>query len=257
MNTQLPTHDRQLHQSMSLQEMHLTRPDVSKDGHKTSQQPVFPSAYGYREGNAGMLGLLGFFMAVFPSSLLELISPEANQQAIWAYLLVFGGFLQIYAGAKDFHHGNSFSSCIFSIFGWHWVAKAILEGKLVSLQPTSPTGQEDMKQVIGIYLLTITIMNTVFMTLALKHPRGSVLLVITLLMVDIKLLFSTINVWVESRAFGQVGSFFGMIGALLALYSYIAESYAEEGILLPTGKYEDQTITRVTYDPKWKIRKQL
>ncbi|KAJ3321615.1 hypothetical protein HDV06_004030 [Boothiomyces sp. JEL0866] len=205
-----------------------------------SEQPALPNEYRYREGNAGMLGLLGFFFAVFPSSIIEAIDPAIQKQTIFAYLTLFGGFLQIYAGAKDLKHGNTFTACIFSVFGYSWVAEGIMMGNLDILKPipAATTSTRDYPTVMGIYLFTLTLMNTIFLVISSNHPRGSKLLFITLGFVQFKLLGSTAGTFTSNHVFTQCGAYFGAVGALLALYAFIAEAYAEVGTTLPTGKYD-------------------
>ncbi|KAJ3269113.1 hypothetical protein HDV01_001847 [Terramyces sp. JEL0728] len=210
----------------------------------TSQQPGLPSSYGYREGNAGMLGLLGFFLAVFPSSILEGISPKISQQAIFPYLTVFGGFLQLLAGNKDYYLGNSYTACIFTVFGFHWVAKGLIESGIQLIQPVvGQTSDEDRPTVIGMYLLTLTIVNAVFLVISWHHPKSSTLLFFTLLFVTLKMLGETIGAFSGVAVIGQISAWFGVVGSLLALYTFIAEAYAEEGVVLPTGKF-NQVITK-------------
>ncbi|KAJ2995301.1 hypothetical protein HDV02_000904 [Globomyces sp. JEL0801] len=211
----------------------------------TSHQPMFPSIYAYREGNAGLLGLLGFFIAVFPNSLLELFLPTAHQQPIFLYFLAFGGLLQIFAGIKDLHHGNSLAACIFMVFGFHWTAKSLVEGDIALLQPVKPHESLD-PSIFGIYMLTLTIVNFSFAAVAWANPHGSLLLVVTLLSVGIKLIFATIHAWVPSTPFIQVAGFFGVLGSSLALYAYLAEALAEEGIVFPTGKFGQGVVSRKT-----------
>ncbi|KAJ3258577.1 hypothetical protein HK103_003537 [Boothiomyces macroporosus] len=223
--------------------------DSASSAKNVSQQPALPNEYLYREGNAGMLGLLGFFFAVFPSSVLDAIDPTVPKQIIFMYLTLFGGLLQIYAGSKDFHHGNTFTACIFSVFGYAWVGEGIMAGNLQVLQPTTTgaTPSNDYATVMGVYLTTLTLMNTIFLILSWHHPRGSLLLFITLGFVEGRLLGSTAGAFTANHKITQFGAYFGAIGALLALYSFIAEAYAEEGIVLPTGKFDEVVTKRRPY----------
>ncbi|KAJ3321632.1 hypothetical protein HDV06_004047 [Boothiomyces sp. JEL0866] len=211
--------------------------EKQKENH-TSQQPGLPSSYGYREGNAG------FFIAVFPSSVLEGVSTTISNQAIFPFLTAFGGFLQLMAGNKDYYHGNSFTACIFTVFGFHWVAQGFIDSGIQFIQPVvGLTAEGDKSTVIGMYLLTLTIVNFVFLVLSWHHPKSSILLSVTLSFVTVKMLCGTIATFGDVPKVGQVGAWFGVIGSLLALYTFVAEAYAEEGVVLPTGKF-DQVVTK-------------
>ncbi|KAI8893254.1 hypothetical protein BC833DRAFT_609049 [Globomyces pollinis-pini] len=205
------------------------------DHHETSKQPMFPSIYAYREGNAGMLGLIGFYAATFPNSLLELLSPSTIQTPTALYMALFGGVLQVYAGVKDYHHGNSLSSCIFTVFGLHWIAKGLLDSNIAFFKPVETYTVDP--SVMGCYLATLTSLNLAFAVLAFCNPEGSYLLVITLSAVLFKLILVTINAWFPATALVQVAGFFGVVGSLLAFYAFMAEALAEEGRVLWTGKF--------------------
>ncbi|KAJ3269118.1 hypothetical protein HDV01_001852 [Terramyces sp. JEL0728] len=174
----------------------------------------------------------------------EGISPKISQQAIFPYLTVFGGFLQLLAGNKDYYLGNSYTACIFTVFGFHWVAKGLIESGIQLIQPVvGQTSDEDRPTVIGMYLLTLTIVNAVFLVISWHHPKSSTLLFFTLLFVTLKMLGETIGAFSGVAVIGQISAWFGVVGSLLALYTFIAEAYAEEGVVLPTGKF-NQVITK-------------
>lgn len=182
-----------------------------------------------------MLGLLGFFAVSFPSSMLEMVAPKASLQPIWLPFLVFGGLLQVYAGATELRHGNSLTSSIFMFFGFYWVAQSLNDANLEILAPIDPQTQD--VAVLGIYLLMASMVNWVFVLLAWHNPHGSVLLVVTLAFVGLKLILRTANIWAPSFAIVQAAGFFGVVGALLSLYAFIADALAEYGFMLPTGKF--------------------
>jgi succinate-acetate transporter protein len=73
--------------------------------------------------NPLMFGILGFFAAVFPFSLLQIAAPKSSP--IFIQWSVFGGLIQVYAATKEFELGHSLSGCIFLVFGSNWVSQGL------------------------------------------------------------------------------------------------------------------------------------
>lgn len=212
----------------------------SSNIHVTSRQPTFPSEYAYREGNASMVAIVGFVMATLTSSFIDLFAHRASQETIWLYLMTFGGGLQLYAGAKDFHHGNTLTACIFFLFGAHWVAKGFLLGDLLFLQNTGPTaGLQPYDAVLGCYYISFTLFELMLTVCTYLNPHGSWLLVAILSVVQLKLILNTIHCWTPHHELQQTSGFLGILVCLLAFYSFFAESLAEHGSIIPTGKFNE------------------
>ena len=204
----------------------------------TSRQPTFPSEYAHREGNASMLAILGFVMATLTAGCLDLFAPEASHATIWLYLVSFGGLLQIYAGIKDFEHGNTLTACIFLLFGFHWVSAGTLGGDLLFIQNTTlAPGAFVDQSVIGCYYISFTLFTAMLTVCTYLNPQGSYLLVTILSIVVVKLILMTINSWTPHTELKQTSGFLGILVCLLAFYSFFAESLAEHGTVIPTGKF--------------------
>lgn len=208
----------------------------------TSRQPTFPSEYGYREGNAGMIAITGFVIATMATSLIDLFSPNSPQSSLWIFMMGFGGFCQIFAAMKDFHHGNSLTASIFFLFGFHWIGHGLLAGHLFFIQPTVVEPIDPA--VPACYYIIFTLFVTMLSGCVYVSPNGSYLLFSILVIVIIKLVIATVHCWSKTVGLQRAGGFFGILCCLLAMYSFIAESLAEHGTIIPTGKFGGPAITR-------------
>lgn len=206
----------------------------------TSRQPTFPSEYANREGNASMVAILGFTVATLTTGLLDLFRPDSSQQSFWLYAVLFGGVLQLYAGTKEFHHGNTLTACIFFLFGAHWVSKGVLMGDLYFLANVGPSeGMIPDDSILGCYYITFTLFVMLLTVCTFLNPQGSYLLVTILVVVVIKLILVTVNCWSPHTELKRTSGFMGVLVSILALYSFFAESLAEHGTVIPTGKFLD------------------
>lgn len=204
----------------------------------TSRQPTYPSQYASREGNAGMIAIVGFVMATMISSLLDVFTPNASQQPIWLYFVCFGGIMQIYAGIKDYEHGNTLTACIFLLFGFHWVSKGFLEGDLAFLANVGETaGDTPRDAILGVYYLVFSVWVSILTLCIYCNPHGSYLLVSILAVVAVKLILVTIHCWQPYVELQQASGVLGVFVCLLSMYSFFAESLAEHGEIIPTGKF--------------------
>jgi succinate-acetate transporter protein len=185
-----------------------------------------------------MIAILGFVIATLTAGILDLFAPDASHATIWLYLVSFGGLLQIYAGIKDFHHGNTLTACIFLLFGFHWVSSGILSGDLLFIQSVGSTaGQVVDQSVIGSYYIALTLFELLLTVCCYLNPQGSYLLVAILVIVQGKLILTTINCWTPHTSIKQTSGFLGILVCLFSFYSFFAESLAEHGTLIPTGKF--------------------
>ena len=208
----------------------------------TTRQPTFPSEYGYREGNAGMIAITGFVIATMATSLIDLFSPQSSQSSLWIFMMGFGGFCQVYAAAKDFHHGNSLTASIFMLFGFHWIAHGLMAGSLFFIHPTVVTPIDPA--VPGCYYIIFTLFEAMLTLCVYLSPSGSWLLFAILAIVLVKLVLSTIHCWWPTPGLLRAGGFFGCLCCLLSMYSFFAESLAEHGTMIPTGKFGGPAISR-------------
>ena len=204
----------------------------------TSRQPTYPSQYASREGNAGMVAIVGFVMATMITSLLDIFTPHASQQSLWLYVVCFGGFMQIYAGMKDFQHGNTLTACIFLLFGFHWVAHGVLLGDLSFLANVGDSALESPRDaVLGVYYLVFSLWVFMLTLCICLNPHGSYLLVAILGIVNVKLILVTVHSWTPYVELQQASGVLGVFVSLISMYSFFAESLAEHGDIIPTGKF--------------------
>jgi succinate-acetate transporter protein len=212
--------------------------------HVTTNEPTFPSEHAYREGNATLLGLVGFIGATLPNSLLELFRPGVSQEPLWMWYMGFGGILQVIAAEYELKAGNSLTAAIFATFGFHWIASGLMKGNIKLLE--SVTSSNDPESNHGCYFIFMTLITTVFMLISLFNPKGSWVLIVTLNTVIAKLALVTIHSWIpDNHAVLRTAGFFGCAAALLAVYMFIADAVAEFGnTTLPTGKFGAGTVTR-------------
>lgn len=206
----------------------------------TSRQPTFPSEYASREGNASMIAILGFVIATLTAALLDVFAPDASQQTIWLYLVNFGGILQLYAAMMDFKHGNTLTACIFFLFGFHWVSRGVMMGDLAFLQNVGASGGHSPDpSVMGCYYICFTLFELMLTVCTFLNPHGSYLLFWILVVVQVKLILATIECWTPHTAIKQASGVLGILVCLMAFYSFLAESLAEHGTIIPTGKFNE------------------
>ena len=187
-----------------------------------------------------MVAVLGFVMATLTAAFLDVFAPQASQETVWLYLMSFGGVLQVYAGHMDFKHGNTLTACIFFLFGFHWISRGFLMGDLAFLKNVGSTsGEVPDQSVIGCYYICFTLFELMLTVCTYLNPHGSYLLFAILIVVQAKLILSTINCWTPHTEIQQASGVLGILVCLLAFYSFLAESLAEHGTLIPTGKFNE------------------
>jgi succinate-acetate transporter protein len=211
--------------------------------HITTNEPTFPSEHSYRQGNATLLGLIGFIGATLTSSLVELFAPNASSQPVWLWFIGFGGVLQVIAAEHELLMGNSLTATIFATYGFHWIGAGVLSGHLVIFQSVTPPDNPGTS--IGCYYIFLTLATISYTGCAIFNPRGSWLLVWTLIAVIMKLVFLVIDAWYEDEGITRTAGFFGTLASLLALYAFVADAVSEFGqTTLPTGKFGVGVISR-------------
>lgn len=199
-----------------------------------------------------MIAILGFVMATLTAALLDVFAPDASQETIWLYLVNFGGVLQLYAAAMDFKHGNTLTACIFFLFGFHWVSRGVLMGDLAFLQNVgASSGQLPSHSVMGCYYIVFTIFELMLTVCTFLNPHGSYLLFWILAIVQVKLILITIASWTPHTAIKQTSGVLGILVCLMALYSFLAESLAEHGTIIPTGKFN---VVKSRHDVKQEMQ---
>lgn len=224
----------------------------------TSRQPTYPSEYTYREGNAIMIAIMGFVMSLLTESLIDIFSSQASKALVWIYLMSFGGCLQIYVAIKDFHHGNTLTASIFFLYGIHWFCYGILVGDLSFIKYVGPSGdQVQDNSPIGFYLISLTLFTVVLTICTYLSPHGSYVLLTTLLGFQIKLVVNTIHCWItDYPALYRISGVVGLFICVVSIYAFIAEALAENGQIIPTGKF-NTTKTRLEVNLEIATKKDL
>ena len=206
----------------------------------TSRQPTFPSEYAHREGNAIMIAVMGFVIPTLTDSLIDIISPQTSKGGIWLYLMSFGGILQIYAAAKDFHHGNTLTASIFFLFGVHWFCVGLLVGNLAILSSAYSYDSQAPDQnylAESCYYVSLTSFVLILTICSYINPHGSFLMMSIMLLISLKLVILTINIWISNDMLKRIGGFIGVVISIVSSYCFVAEAIAENGQIIPTGKF--------------------
>jgi succinate-acetate transporter protein len=209
----------------------------------TSRQPAFPSEYGFREGNAVMIGILGFVMATLPISLLELFQPRVHIQPSWLYIVAFGGLLQFYSSAREYRLGNSLSASVFFLYACHYFASGILLGDLAFLryvgEPFNPNGST-----LGCYFITFNLFNMLLLLCVIQSVRGSWLLAGFLFDFQVRLVLLCVYCWWPTKGIDRAAGVFGVFAALIFMFIFYVDSVFEDGVVLGTGKFHNGVRTR-------------
>ena len=95
------------------------------------------------------------------------------------------------------------------------------------------------QSVIGCYYICFTLFELMLTVCTYLNPHGSYLLVAILIVVQAKLILVTIDCWTPHTAIKQTSGVLGILVCLLAFYSFFAESLAEHGTIIPTGKFNE------------------
>jgi succinate-acetate transporter protein len=209
----------------------------------TSRQPSFPSEYSHRQGNAVMIDILGFIMATLASSLLQLFQPLVSMQPFWLYLATFGGIVQIYAAHEEFLNGNSVSATILFLYAFHFFATGILVGDLAFLKNIGTPTEFD-GSALGCYYIAFNLFNLLLTLCTYLSPKGSWILVVLLIDVQVRLVMFCIYAWWPTPSLNRASGFFGVVASLMAIYIYYADAMSEDGIQVPTGKFHPGVKTR-------------
>ena len=182
-----------------------------------------------RKGNALMFGILGFFAAVFPFSLIQLLYPEKSP--IFFQWVVFGGVIQVYAATKEFELGNNLSGCIFLVFGSNWISRGISHLTLLANTLT----QTD-QIVWGLWFTVMTILTFSFTIVCLLDKKnGCWLLFFNLFLIGWQFLLCAVNEFSPSLSIVRISGIFGISGSLCGLYTFFVEAAASYGYRLPVG----------------------
>lgn len=206
-------------------------------------QPLIPRAHHEKtkttqnpSQNPLMFGILGFFAAVFPYSLTQIIDPLSSHLFIQWH--IFGGLIQVYAATKEFALGHNLSACIFLVFGSNWVSSGI--SKL--LTTAFPIQFPDPNPIIwALWFLVLTILTFAFTFIVYIDKRqGTWLLFWNLLMVGCQFLCCSVD-YFSIHAYSStvicLAGIFGVLGSLCGLYIFFVEAVlASAGLVLPVGR---------------------
>jgi len=96
----------------------------------------------------------------------------------------------------------------------------------------------------GVYELVFMMMTALLTVCCYFNPHGSALLVAILAVVVAKLGLNVINAWTRHTQIQQASGVLGVFVCLLAVYSFFAESLAEHGSIIPTGKFGEGVVSR-------------
>ncbi|HEY7959157.1 MAG TPA: acetate uptake transporter [Sphingomicrobium sp.] len=166
--------------------------------------------------NPAALGLVAFGLTTVLLSLVNAgVLPAAGGDVVIPLALVFGGLMQIFAGAFEFRLGNTFGMTAFLSYGafWWWHAFMLLlaHSHLIDISQAGPT--------IGVGVLLWGVL-TFYLWIASFRLSKIVFLIFLTLWVTFGLLgFGFIN---GSDALVHAGGWLGVVCGSLAMYGSFA-----------------------------------
>ena len=205
--------------------------------HEQSQSNTTKNHQPSHNQNPLMFGILGFFAAVFPYSLTQIIDP-LNSSLFFIQWHIFGGLIQVYAATKEFALGHNLSACVFLVFGSNWVSSGI--SKL--LTTAFPLQFPDPNPIIwALWFLVLTILTFSFTFIVYLDKReGTWLLFWNLFLVGCQFLCCSVDyfsIHAYSSTVIRFAGIFGVLGSLCGLYIFFVEAVlASAGLVLPVGR---------------------
>ena len=185
--------------------------------------------------NPGPLGLSAFALTTFTLSASNagFILPYGSSLTIVVGLALFyGGIVQLVAGIQEFRRNNTFAATAFCSYGGFWLAVGFSflpgTGILASL-----VASRTLTSAFAVFLLGWTVF-TLLMLIATFRISGALVAVFGLLFLTFLAL--TIGWWsgtalIPSQTWIQIGGWLGIVTALLALYTALAQIL--ESVKLP------------------------
>lgn len=127
--------------------------------------------------NPAALGLVAFGLTTILLSLINAgVLPDAGGDVVIPLALVFGGLMQIFAGAFEFRLGNTFGMTAFLSYGafwwWHGLLLLLAHSHLIDLAQAGPT--------IGAGVLLWGVLTLCLWISTFKLPRITFLIFLTL-----------------------------------------------------------------------------
>ncbi|KAJ2959086.1 hypothetical protein NQZ79_g5414 [Umbelopsis isabellina] len=203
--------------------------------------------YSIIKGDPGILGLAGFALITFCFSVFNVAFPTESPSLLLPSAILFGGLLQLVCGLLNFGiHGGTFTATVLSAFGAFWAGQGLMMipnlAAITDLYTPATYGK-----MMGVYNLAWSMTAYWFMFISSRLQKGTWLLTVTLFLVGTTLLLLCISSFGGIQGCQRAGGVTGIIAAVLAWYKATADMLIEEGILLPTGRWDNT-------DPEAKLR---
>lgn len=165
--------------------------------------------------NPAPLGLSGFAVTTFMLSIVNAGIVPATDATFLSLAIAFGGLAQLLAGMWAFKARNTFAATAFSTYGAFWLSVAV--GALTKTATVGSVG-------FSWYLLIWGILTFVYLIAALK-TNGA--LIAVLFFLTITYLALAIGGFAVSKTWIGIGGWLGIITAILAEYTALADLLAE------------------------------
>jgi uncharacterized protein len=165
--------------------------------------------------NPAPLGLSGFAVTTFILSIVNAGLVPVTDATFLSLAVAFGGLAQLLAGMWAFKARNTFAATAFSTYGAFWLSLAV--GVLTKTLVVGSVG-------FSWYLLIWGILTFVYLIAALK-TNGA--LIAVLFFLTITYLALAIGGFAVSKTWIGIGGWLGIITAILAEYTALADLLAE------------------------------
>ncbi len=184
----------------------------------SSASESVPTSSSVSIADPGPLGLAGFGLTTLVLSCFNANLLNSSAEAVVLPLALFyGGLAQLLAGMWEFRKGNTFGATAFGSFGAFWLSYYLLAKDILpSLTGSTASNTGDA---VGLFLLAWGIF-TLYMTVAALRQSRAVLSVFVALTITFVLL--AIGAFDANATLTKVGGWFGLLTAVLALYTSFA-----------------------------------
>jgi succinate-acetate transporter protein len=196
--------------------------------------------------NPAPLGLAAFALTTFVLSMYNtgaIVSLRSQHGVVMGLALFYGGLVQLLAGMWEFKTGNTFGALAFSSYGGFWMSfAALFIDAFGFLKPYAGTPTQDLRDCLGIYLLSWCIFSSL-MTIA-AH-RTTVILFFLFFTVAMTFLFLSIAEFRGGDLYVQrVGGIWGIIASATAWYAAYAGLLTKKNSLFTLPVWEMDPIWR-------------
>ncbi|CAO3615846.1 unnamed protein product [Mucor fragilis] len=194
-------------------------------------------------GNPAIIANWGFATVTMLMALHKLVIPTESNHLMLPTALMYGGLAQFISGFLVLISGDSFSGSLFVTFGAYWLGSGIMMVPSVgqSLNVYAINHEEATTTAMFLYLWAF--FGLMVCGISLKIKNGSFLTTWCLFFIFLNLFLEACYTLTGIVSLMQASGVACICASMSGYYSGIVDIFAEQGVVMWTGKYKHSRYT--------------